>query len=126
MLITLWWKAWSWKWTVGKLLAEKLNYEIISIWDMKRKLAAEMQRVFFIWVTKTAQTPKASEPKSYFFSLPRISPILKIRLSFSANAPDIIPATFFLGHSMINAAAKTAMVKAAITSHRWELSPSFT
>ena len=42
MLITIWWKAWSGKWTVSKLLAEKLNYEIVSIWDMKRKLAAEM------------------------------------------------------------------------------------
>ena len=42
MLITIWWKAWSGKGTVSKLLAEKLNYEIISIWDMKRKLAAEM------------------------------------------------------------------------------------
>ena len=42
MLITLGWKAWSGKWTVSKLLAEKLWYEIISIWDMKRKLAAEM------------------------------------------------------------------------------------
>lgn len=42
MLITLWWKAWSGKWTVWKLLAEKLGYEIISIGDMKRKLATEM------------------------------------------------------------------------------------
>lgn len=42
MLITIWWKAWSWKWTVSKILAEKLWYEIISIWDMKRKLAKEM------------------------------------------------------------------------------------
>ncbi len=42
MLITIWWKAWSGKWTVSKLLAKKLNYEIVSIWDMKRKLAAEM------------------------------------------------------------------------------------
>lgn len=42
MLITMWWKAWSGKGTVSKLLAEKLWYEIISIWDMKRKLAAEM------------------------------------------------------------------------------------
>ena len=42
MLITIWWKAWSGKWTVSKLLAEKLNYEIVSIWDMKRKLAEEM------------------------------------------------------------------------------------
>ena len=42
MLITLWWKAWSGKWTVWKLLADKLGYETISIWDMKRKLAAEM------------------------------------------------------------------------------------
>ena len=38
----MWWKAWSGKGTVSKLLAEKLNYEIVSIWDMKRKLAAEM------------------------------------------------------------------------------------
>lgn len=38
----MWWKAGSGKWTVSKLLAEKLWYEIISIWDMKRKLAAEM------------------------------------------------------------------------------------
>ena len=42
MLITMWWKAWSGKWTVSKLLAKELGYEIISIWDMKRKLAAEM------------------------------------------------------------------------------------
>lgn len=42
MLITIWWKAWSGKWTVSKLLAKELWYEIISVWDMKRKLAAEM------------------------------------------------------------------------------------
>lgn len=42
MIITLWWKAWSWKGTVSKLLAEKLNYEIISIGTLKRKLAEEM------------------------------------------------------------------------------------
>lgn len=42
MLITIWWKAWSGKWTVSKLLADKLWYEIVSIGDMKRKLAAEM------------------------------------------------------------------------------------
>ena len=42
MLITIWWKAWSGKWPVSKLLAKELNYEIVSIWDMKRKLAAEM------------------------------------------------------------------------------------
>lgn len=42
MLITIWWKAWSGKWTVSKLLAKELWYEIVSIWDMKRKLAAEM------------------------------------------------------------------------------------
>lgn len=42
MLITIWWKAWSGKWTVSKLLAKELGYEIISIGDMKRKLAAEM------------------------------------------------------------------------------------
>lgn len=38
----MWWKAWSGKGTVSKLLAEKLWYEIVSIGDMKRKLAAEM------------------------------------------------------------------------------------
>ncbi len=38
----MWWKAWSGKWTVSKLLAKELWYEIISIGDMKRKLAAEM------------------------------------------------------------------------------------
>ena len=42
MLITIWWKAWSGKWTVSKLLAKELWYEIVSIGDMKRKLAAEM------------------------------------------------------------------------------------
>lgn len=42
MLITLWWKAWSGKWTVSKLLAAQLNYEIISIWNLKRQLAEEM------------------------------------------------------------------------------------
>jgi len=42
MLITMWGKAWSGKWTVSKILSERLWYEIISIWDMKRKLAKEM------------------------------------------------------------------------------------
>ena len=42
MLITMWWKAGSGKGTVSKLLADKLWYEIVSIGDMKRKLAAEM------------------------------------------------------------------------------------
>lgn len=42
MLITMWWKAWSGKGTVSKLLAKELWYEIVSIGDMKRKLAAEM------------------------------------------------------------------------------------
>lgn len=42
MLITLWGKAWSWKWTVSKILAEKLWYEIIAIWDMRRELAKQM------------------------------------------------------------------------------------
>ena len=38
----MWWKAWSGKGTVSKLLAKELWYEIVSIGDMKRKLAAEM------------------------------------------------------------------------------------
>ena len=38
----MWWKAWSGKWTVSKLLAKELWYKIISVGDMKRKLAAEM------------------------------------------------------------------------------------
>ena len=38
----MWWKAGSGKGTVSKLLAKELGYEIISIWDMKRKLADEM------------------------------------------------------------------------------------
>jgi len=42
MLITIWWKAGSGKGTVSLLLAKELGYEIVSVWDMKRKLAAEM------------------------------------------------------------------------------------
>ena len=42
MLITMWGKAGSGKWTVSKILSERLWYEILSIWDMKRKLAKEM------------------------------------------------------------------------------------
>lgn len=42
MLITMWGKAWSGKGTVSKILSERLGYEIVSIWDMKRKLAKEM------------------------------------------------------------------------------------
>ena len=38
----MWWKAGSGKGTVSKLLANELGYEIVSIGDMKRKLAAEM------------------------------------------------------------------------------------
>ena len=38
----MWWKAWSGKGTVSKLLAKELGYGIVSIGDMKRKLAAEM------------------------------------------------------------------------------------
>lgn len=59
MLITLGWKAWSGKWTVWKLLAEKLNYKIISIWDMKRKLAAEMW-INIIEFNKMWDDPKKS------------------------------------------------------------------
>jgi len=42
MLITLGGKAGSGKGTISKLLADKLGYTIISIGDMKRKLAGEM------------------------------------------------------------------------------------
>lgn len=42
MLITISWTAWSGKWTVSKILAQKLWYQYISIWDLKRKLAEEM------------------------------------------------------------------------------------
>ncbi len=38
----MWWKAGSGKWTVSKLLAKELGYSIVSVWDMKRELAAEM------------------------------------------------------------------------------------
>lgn len=42
MLITITWKAGSGKSTAAKLLAEKLWYKYISIWDMKRKIAEYM------------------------------------------------------------------------------------
>lgn len=42
MLITLWGKAGSGKGTIANLLAKKLHYQIVSIGDMKRKLASEM------------------------------------------------------------------------------------
>ncbi len=42
MIITITGKAGSWKSTVAKLLAQKLNYEYISIGSMKRKIAEEM------------------------------------------------------------------------------------
>ena len=42
MLITIGGKAGSGKGTIAKLLAKKLKYEIISIGDMRRKLAEEM------------------------------------------------------------------------------------
>ena len=38
----MWWKAGSGKGTVSKLLAKKLGYKIVSVWDMRRKLADEM------------------------------------------------------------------------------------
>ncbi len=59
MLITLWWKAGSGKWTVSKLLADKLWYEIVSIGDMKRKLAAEMW-INIIEFNKIWDDPKKS------------------------------------------------------------------
>jgi cytidylate kinase len=42
MLITITWKAWSGKSTAAKALAEKLWYEYISIWSMKRIVAQKM------------------------------------------------------------------------------------
>lgn len=42
MIITLWWRIWSWKSTVSERLSQELGYEIISIWWLKRKLAEEM------------------------------------------------------------------------------------
>ena len=42
MLITISWKAWSGKSSVAKILAEKLGYEYISIWNIKRALAEKM------------------------------------------------------------------------------------
>jgi len=59
MLITMWWKAWSGKWTVSKLLAKELGYQIVSIGDMKRKLAAEMW-INIIEFNKMWDDPKKS------------------------------------------------------------------
>lgn len=42
MIITLWWRCWSWKSTVSKIIAQRLGYEIISIWNIKRAIAKEM------------------------------------------------------------------------------------
>lgn len=42
MIITMSGKAGSGKWTVAKILSEKLGYEHISIGEIKRKLAHEM------------------------------------------------------------------------------------
>ena len=42
MLITITGNAGSWKSTTAKALAEKLWYEYISIWEMKRKIAESM------------------------------------------------------------------------------------
>jgi cytidylate kinase len=42
MIIALWWKEWAWKWTCATMIAEKLGYEHISIWWIKRELAEKM------------------------------------------------------------------------------------
>ena len=42
MLITIGGKAGSGKGTITRMLSEKLGYKIISIGDMKRKLASDM------------------------------------------------------------------------------------
>lgn len=55
----MWWKAWSGKWTVSKLLAKELGYQIVSIGDMKRKLAAEMW-INIIEFNKMWDDPKKS------------------------------------------------------------------
>lgn len=49
MIITLWWKTGSWKWTLAKKLKEYLWYEIIGIGDIKRNLAKEMWLTIFEW-----------------------------------------------------------------------------
>ncbi len=42
MLITISGKAWSWKWTISKMLTKKLWYKYISVWNIKRELAKKM------------------------------------------------------------------------------------
>lgn len=42
MILTIWGKSWAWKWTICSILAEKLWYEVICVWDIKRKLAEKM------------------------------------------------------------------------------------
>lgn len=42
MLITITWKAWSWKSAAAKILAGKLGYEYISIGSMRRQIADQM------------------------------------------------------------------------------------
>lgn len=87
MIITLWGKAGSGKGTVSKLLAQELDYEIISIWTLKRKIAEEMglsiSEFNLLWEKAENQREFDLKYEEYQKSLPLESRIiLESRLGF--------------------------------------------
>lgn len=92
-MITIWWRNGAGKGTVTKRLSEKLQYEIISIWNIKRKLASEMWITILEFDTIWRENPEKAKEydlkyEEYQKSLdPNDSLILDSRLSFMCQ-PD--------------------------------------
>lgn len=88
MIITLWWRIWSWKGTVSEMIATHLGYEIVSIGWMKRQLAEEMWLTILEFDKIWWENPEKAKEydlkyEEYQQSLPLESKILlDSRLSF--------------------------------------------
>lgn len=87
-MITIGWRNGAWKWTLTKTLSKILWYEIISIWNIKRKLASEIWLTILEFDTLWRENPEKAKEfdlkyEDYQKSLnPNDAIVLDSRLSF--------------------------------------------